>query len=505
MRGAASLSGLSFVIVVVAACGSPPAPVAPAKPPQRGFFDVRAVRDVALHHRAGTRLRPRWRVTQSGARELMGIRDTQLGVDCKFRPTPSGLRCVPDPDALSTLTDTTQSFRDEACAVQVAIGFGDGASRFVVMRDATTLDCPDAPLRVFEAQSPSRVTELFGRTSSGECRRSMKVGGGIDTATRGRELTQELVGAKLVVVGFGGEGLRAAYFEAVDGAVTFSHWIDPKLDAACSITTAADGEARCVPDGLFLSTTFADAACSTPGASTACTAPRFMVKADARCTARAHAFHTGSSSPGDYFIGDGVACFRQTLSSRGKKTYSPGKEIDPAFLVATPRVEDDGHAKRLRRILVTTGELRDTAPGHEPWRDTELGVECSFWPGTDGVMRCLPSRDSSAEVEAFRDEECARPADPVYAAPATRSGCSREAPPPPRYARSVINDESLAVEGRGRARVHRLDPWPIEKPIYVKQPQRGCVRMPIDEVASLRVEGAEVPAAAFEAGTESIE
>lgn len=467
---------------------------------------MRVVRDVALHHRSGARLRTRWRVAEGGARERLGLHDTKLGVDCTFLPTARGLRCVPDPEELSQLTYSGDSFRDDACSTLVAVGAGDVPSKFITMRGTTKSECKEAPLRVFEAENPQRVTRIYGRFSRGDCHRAVETAEGIETARVGREVTAEFVTATRVVVGYGEGRLRAAYFEASDGAVAFSEWLDPSFDAACTITLAADGEARCVPDGLRLRDLFADSDCKKPGMSTACVAPRFMTKDDARCPTRTHVFHTGSSTPGDYFMRGGVECFQQTLSSRGKTTYSPGKEIDPAFLVATPRVDDRSPEARLRRNLVAVGELRATAPGHEPWHDTKLGVDCHFWPATDGVVRCLPSTGATTPVEAFEDAECARPSKPVYTAPTTRSGCSREAPSPPRYALAPahVGDPTMLVERHYRARVNQLEPWPTETPIYVRQ-QHGCARMPIDEVAGLLVEGAEIPPTAFEGAKTSLE
>lgn len=366
-------------------------------------FDPRTAPDVTLHYRAGTRLKPRWHVTQDGARELIGVRDTQLGIDCIFLPTSDGLRCVPDPSADGALTDEGASFRDASCREQAAWGFGAAEPKFIVAHRYLETDCPEAERRVYRAENARRVTTLYHRYASETCGGKTSISDGISTATRGVDITAMLVRGRRFVVGDGSRdsgGLAFAYIEADDGAVVFDSLVDPTLDAPCSFAVAADGAVRCLPHGAH-TTFFFDHTCTSPGATTRCAPPRFIVESDAKCSERTHVLRVGASRPGSYWLKSDIDCIQQSINSTGTTTYAAAAEIAPAQLTAATSVKDASN-RRLRANAVAVGSYRAlSASASAPWRDSKLDVDCRFAPAADGGERCLPWT-SAVYVDAAR-------------------------------------------------------------------------------------------------------
>lgn len=61
-----------------------------------------------------------------------------------------------------------------------------------------------------------------------------------------------------------GTRLRARFMTSSDGAKAFYGWYDTQLRVNCSVMLAGDGQQRCLPStAAFLSSYFADAACTT--------------------------------------------------------------------------------------------------------------------------------------------------------------------------------------------------------------------------------------------------
>lgn len=467
--------------------------------------------DVALHYRAGARLRPRWNTTPDGARELLGIRDTKLGIDCKFLPTPDGLRCVPDPAADETLSDTDTSFRDDACSEPAAWGVGAAEPKYIVAHAYLKSDCAEAEMSVYRAVNPRRVTVLHSRYSGERrCTGKVTIGSGIATAQRGSEITSLLVRGRRFVVGrdardFG--GLAISYIEAEDGAVVFDSWVDPTLDAPCTFSTAADGVVRCLPVGAS-TTLFFDDSCTSAGATTRCARPSFISASDAKCSERTHVHRVGASRPGSYWLKNDIDCIQQTINATATTTYALGPEIAPAQLTAAARSKDSSN-HRLRTNGVTVGAYRTRSGADSaPWHDAKLDVDCRFAPAADGVERCLPWT-AVAGVEGFSDPGCTSESRRAYSGIPEHDCASKPAaaPPLPRYLRSAANRGETSTsdpEPPLRVRVDELGPWPENVPLYVRK-GRACIAVSASELASMRTVIGEVAPTAFEAAKESIE
>lgn len=511
MMRALALGSFIAGLALVGACEYPGA--GPASPSARRPipFDARATPHVALHYRAGTRLRPRWRVTRDGARELLGIRDTKLGIDCKFLPTPDGLRCVPDPALDETLRDTATSFRDAECKEPAAWGIGRTEPAFIVAHDYMQTDCPEAEMRVYRAENARRVTTLHSRYFDQSCGGRVSLSGGISTATRGPELTALLVRGKRVVVGDGSGdfgGLAVGYVEAEDGAVVFDSWVDPRLDAPCSFALAGDGAIRCLPRGAP-TTLFFDDTCTAAGATTRCAPPRFVLEPDARCATRTRARRVGKSRPGSYWLKNDIDCIQQTIDARGTTTYAPAAEIAPAQLTAAASMTD-ASSRRLHANTVAVGAYREIfAPKWARWHDAKLDVDCSFELAADGVERCLPWAWVS-HVQGFSDPQCTSESRPVYVGDPVEDACAPTAATPapaPRFIRLPADRSEpsmLGPEPPPRIRVDELGPWPSGVPLYVRR-NRACIAVTATEVATMRTPIAEVAPAVFEEAHEAIE
>lgn len=503
----------SFIVTALAVVGACDLPRPGAASPGAHVipFEASAVPDVALHVRAGTRLRPRWSITPDGARELLGVRDTQLGIDCKFLPTPDGLRCVPDPNADETLSDTDTSFRDDVCSEPAAWGLGAAEPKFVVAHAYLKSDCPEAEMSVYRAVNPRRVTVLRTRYSDEpRCTGTVTIGSGIATAQRGPEITSLLVRGRRFVVGRGARdfgGLAISYIEAEDGAVVFDSWVDPTLDAPCTFSTAADGTVRCLPIGAP-TTLFYDDTCTSAGATTRCARPSFILASDAKCSERTHVHRVGASRPGSYWLKNDIDCIRQTINATATTTYAPGAEIPAAHLTAATSAKDSSN-HRLRANRVTVGAYRARSGADSaPWHDAKLDVDCRFAPAADGVERCLPWTAVTG-IEGFSDPRCTSESRRAYAGIPELDCASKAAAaaPLPRYIRSAADRGETSATGPEaplRVRVDELGPWPENVPLYVRR-NRDCVAVSASELASMRTIIGEVAPAAFEAVKESIE
>jgi len=503
-----------------AACGPRSAPSAsPADP--KAAFDFGAERDVSLHYRAGKRIRPRWRVTNDGARELVALHDVVLDLDCKFTPTVSGLRCVPDPDGDDGLSfqDLSSSFRDEACTQPVAWAGDLSRRKFIVARDESQSECPGAPVRVYRAATIDVVTTVYLGRKGGSRGSRVSSEGGFGVATLGAEITSQLATGNLRVVRSSTDraGIAVAYVESDDGAIAFDHWVDTRHDARCTFRTAADGVARCLPDGpptVF----FADEACEVPSVSTLCSPPRFFLRLRSDCSDRFDVLRGGPPTTQREFVADGEECSKAFLTTKGAITYSSTGEISASSLVGidrSPRASSGHGATRLRANDVAVGALRMRSPREMPWHDTKLDVDCEFKLAADGVMRCLPDIWLPVSVNAFTDPACSAEAKELYAPHEPPRMCeptggARSIPAEARYRTSAILPKPPAAPRMHaqddvrdvRFRVEELAPRPSATPLYVPDGRR-CTAVPAAELLRVRASVRELAPATFEASCET--
>jgi hypothetical protein len=182
----------------------------------------------------------------------------------------------------------------------------------------------------------------------------------------------------------------------------------------------------------------------------------------------------------------GTSCQMRVVQN-AELRYGLGSEVDPAQF---PLFERDWVADgtRLERgDLIVPGGFR-VFRGR--WRDSELGdAHCQFFDATDRTQRCLPAAASDSPqanvIGAFRDEACSQQVRVAHVEP---SLCA-------------TGDATYALEGTGQGnRVFELgevDPGPIYR--------FNGTCLPAEDGETYYALGAEVPAARFVGGTETIE
>lgn len=518
----------SFVVLglgVLAACGPPQWRDAASGGAFAQPFALDTTPNVSQHYRAGQRIRPRWRVTPDGVRELVALHDHVLDLDCKFVPTVSGLRCVPDPEAEDgfSFTDTLLTYTDRECTHRVAWAVDLAHRRFVVAREFVRSECPGTPVRVYRAESPAAVTELFHRSpTTGKCGGRVSASDGFGVANVGVEITEELARGRLRVVtpaASDGRGIAVAYVESDDGAIAFDHWVDPRHDTRCSFRMAADGIVRCLPDAP-VSVHFADGTCDAPGVSTQCVSPRFMLRRRDDCSDRIGVFRAGPQVPTRAFLRyDSGECSETVLHTAGEMTYPSAGEVAATEFVAldaATRAPARGGGKRLRANDVSVGAFQMTSATEMPWHDTKLDVDCLFTRAADGVLRCLPDRWLVIGATAFTDAECNVEAKGAYVRYTPSKTCgapaaSRSVAAAVRYLTTPIFPEAPPGESPLGVHTHvsdvrfcveELGPWPAARPLYVRDGKR-CTPMPAADRLGIQTTIGEVAPAAFEGSRET--
>jgi hypothetical protein len=141
-----------------------------------------------------------------------------------------------------------------------------------------------------------------------------------------------------------GSRLRARYRLAGDGSKEYlpGSWFDSQRNETCAFVMAADGQERCLPDGVSV-VAYADSQCMTPivMAPASCSTPSYAQTLDsASCGDAVPATHVlavgAAMTPTGLYLKNGTNCFSAGPVVTGYNYYDVGAEVPAsAFVSAT--------------------------------------------------------------------------------------------------------------------------------------------------------------------------
>lgn len=213
--------------------------------------------------RSGTRIRVVRHRTTDGVRYLAGLRDADLGIDCRLaRATDGKIRCLPPvPPPLTVHLDAACT--GPAFVVQPA-SCGEG----IVGVEKNT--CIDKVVAAHELGAPVAATMVY-ESYLGSCR-AKPVGAGSVVRPIGAEKAASAFAEATLEpfpsdagAGDASAGPRTAAMlgKTADGAVAFLGPWDLPTDARCVFTQVSQsGELRCFPPAVDVVTSFADPGCT---------------------------------------------------------------------------------------------------------------------------------------------------------------------------------------------------------------------------------------------------
>jgi hypothetical protein len=398
------------VAVVVAVLGCHRAP----PPPDAGV----TVGDLA--DASGSRLKLEWWQTADGARQVRGIFDAQLGIECAMTDwwLDSLVYCLPTDAGFAAYADA-------------------GCMQPRVVRDAT-MPAPRYGLEhvqelcssglgvsaVFAAGAPTGETMYYVKQSIFPGQQQCVQVTQPATVYAATVLPIDtFVEAKLEQRS-GATSFVATYYGTQDGLVLTRGLHDVADDEDC---TASDvprtGDTLCMPT-LFgaASTEFSDPGCTQPTmyAGNGCKVPAFAlvqsttgpcgsfaVERHGAAIAQAYDTSSGTCAP--------AAPSGTLLALVGGVTSLPSLGKAPG---TTP-------GRRIQTMYVTTPDgLRQ----HRDLYDTQLGLECAIDASADGTPRCLPIAGSAKDM--FLDAACTM-ATSAYVVGDFVPACANVPPPTP--------------------------------------------------------------------------
>jgi len=390
--------------------------------------------------RSGTRLKLEWHLYEDGTQQLApdAFYDAHLHARCTPAPwSDATIRCVPEGG------DTV--FTDAACTSELGRAHGR-APRFFVGRDLIAGAAIAA--RVYRAGSRLETPPAarFERRD-GACTAAASEPDGATYYALGAAID----GAGLVEVvhtDLGDAPLGLRLRTTVDGLRAPLGFIDRALGVACRPEDRAGG-AACVPVDAVAATAFADADCEEPAvivdiaAEPTASAPAYAFTGVDGCAA----YHAvGAELTAIPFQRVGEACVRMPATMRA---FGLGA---PLALPAIARTIEDTPTGRLRRIVLTAGELR----GYDPRLfDTATRAECERHPFAYG-SRCLPAHAPSA-LRLFANDRCGHE---VAIAEVARTPCA-----PVAFA---------IARGEGDATVHAIGA-PYTGPLFAQDGAGACI------------------------------
>ncbi len=137
---------------------------------------------------------------------------------------------------------------------------------------------------------------------------------------------------------------------------------------------------------------------------------------------------------------DGVGGSDSAVSADGALDAIADAVTDPVSDAAANPYQSGSRLKA--RVLVTA----DGARQFVGWRDTQLGLDCTFVTATDGKTRCLPQLGGIAVV--YADSACSKPL--VYAASNCHQASGIIAIPVTTGSGCTVQGEALQVGQPGR-------------------------------------------------------
>jgi hypothetical protein len=418
---------------------------------------------------SGSRLRVRW-IDGGSVAAFDGFQDLELGTRCSVTTLNDSARCAPSPVATGTI-----AFTDAGCTSRMflpAAEIGDATyfRQSVVAADGCGNDLLYAKIGTTYLH-PAGGT-LYSLNGAGAC-----VGAAKPAATYYRidpDLSLDAMVGFTAETTVEGKRLDFAVLEADDGTKTCQGSLtDVATGEECSVTTAEDGVARCLPLTAPVTVGSSDLMCTQPlqyaTNEASCGAPAAAVGGlvdSSFCVARTRLFDLDEPITAAY----DATCVAVTADT-DTSLYALGAAISPFSYPASLRERVDV-GERLERLdnLIEGGPRLPTA---RAW-DGELGLTCVFQAMADGSLRCRPIGESEQVASAaarFSDAACATPIE-VGLMPAT---CGDETP-------------RFAVRGDvGGVRV-----WPVGEPhlgaLYQGAPGSCTAFVPTGNVFDLGTE-----------------
>ncbi len=375
------------MVAFLAGCGSDVS-IGPGEPKEDSEVDVGVT--------AGSRLRPVMAVAD-GVAAFMTWRDTELGVDCRFRRMVDGVRrCIPVwPSVVFTDAACTKAaFIESPCRS----GYEFAGLRYQpegLDCDINQQDASPTPFR--------RVAASVGATSYHQ---AYTTDAGLQCAPEATPLAdgEVLVAAEQVpldtfvaaerVVIPGSSGLGRAEWHAEDGAREVLTAVDLTYDAECvEFDWATPG--RCLPTLVSgpRYDQFADQDCTGATAYSRCGEQLAMERDE--CSLRV--FEVGEALEGYYT--DDQACTFQPGSGVHRLGIELSIESMPRLTTAT-----FGPARLKARYLTDSAGWR-VATASQPLFDSELGDPCVPARASDGSTHCTPAETLHA-INRFSDAQC---------------------------------------------------------------------------------------------------
>jgi len=397
----------ALFLVVLAACGSPPAS------PEDAEVTVDVVANDLELGVSGGRLRVRRFVAEGGAAHFYDFWDSRLEVPCRFARADDGqLRCLPYETTFGGL------FGSGFCDDPLVADHGCGVGRY--LREPLS----DGPEHCAEDQLPASRFSVWERgepydgrvwsDADGRCQTTDAVG---DAFHRVAPVpAEELVAATLEPrVGAGRLGRVALV--ADDGATRrWAIW-DAELDTHCNLE-AQGADALCLPTRTYVA--WGDAECGAdPVAPVAtrvgvCGAARvavdFRYREDERCVLP-HVYSLGERRIAAQVWGSQFDLGCEAWTDRDIEVWSLSR--DDSIVAHLARVAPDpAAAARLAPVYFAEVGAPDAAmapdAGETVFFDRELDVACQPQLDEAGTYRCVP-RGLVRRRETFADAACTEP------------------------------------------------------------------------------------------------
>jgi hypothetical protein len=145
-----------------------------------------------------------------------------------------------------------------------------------------------------------------------------------------------------------GTRLRARYRLGDDGSKEYlpGSWFDSQRNETCTFVAAADGQQRCLPDGITV-VAFSDSGCTKPivMAPTSCSAPAYALTLDdATCSGALPSTHVlalgAATMPSGLYLKNGTTCFSAGPVVTGYDYYDIGAEVPATSFVSANTLHD---------------------------------------------------------------------------------------------------------------------------------------------------------------------
>jgi hypothetical protein len=446
---------------------------------------------------SGSRIRRIMRQHDDGTSEAIGMRDTELGGNCRFGPDREGaLRCLPVTDN-RPFGFASRYFTDAGCTNPIAY-FGSVANvtpGYAVFFESGTCGTVFRYHELGAQQSFPARTPLFFRTNpGGQCAQT--------TASTSPDVKYFALGAEMALDRFVAAGestqtdgrLAVRVIEGEDGSRVCDRdtgFVDTGLGGhPCREEESDGGVRRCLPLPNSLVRVTNDSICrdmrdavqvfATCDRGLEYTQKAAPVSGACRVPYKVH--DMAEELAGPFYYDDFDGCLSVPSD---RLHFALGPEV-AATSFAELREERVDLGMRLERVDVVGDGVRMQRPS---WFDGELDVSCEFRPGGDGAQRCIPGTTlvPEAQIVSFYVDPLCEGATVDHAVFNDACGGGRE----PKYA---VRSNS------GGARVFAIG-QAFTEPRY--QWNGGCSLPPA--TARLFTIGPEVPPDSFVAGSELVE